>query len=376
MTSMLPAIPPAFGNLKDVFRSAQKSVIGQENSFALPKVSSAIVVMVDGLGAKNLETSSRYAPFLSSASQSTIYSGFPSTTASSITTFATGVPNSEHGLFGYKIFDRSRQEPVNLLSGIDKYSVLDYLKVEPISTDTLCQVHAVTLPEYADSGFTRATMHNAQHHFADKISGRLEKAVDLARADNSLVYVYVPELDQAAHRFGVASTEWLSLLSELDVQIQRSSSLLADGVGILVTSDHGIVDVDKQNHIYLDDFAELNDEFIDVAGDPRVVFLYLQDRSRGEHIRQIMAERVAGSAVACTPGELISAGYWHESLMQDEDLLPDLIVLATADVAIYHRRFAKANSLKMIGQHGALSQEEISIPLIRLGAYSSSLLVP
>ena len=147
---MLPAIPPAFGNLKDVFRSAQKSVLGQENAFALPKVSSAIVVMVDGLGAKNLEASQRYAPFLSSASQSTIYSGFPSTTASSITTFATGVSNSEHGLFGYKIFDRSRQESVNLLSGIDKYSVLDYLKVEPISTEMLCQVHAVTLPEYAD----------------------------------------------------------------------------------------------------------------------------------------------------------------------------------------------------------------------------------
>ena len=219
-------------------------------------------------------------------------------------------------------------------------------------------------------------MYNAQHHFADTISGRLEKASEVAEADNSLVYVYVPELDQAAHRFGVASTEWLSLLSDLDVQIQRSTSRLADGIGMLVTSDHGIVDVDKQNHIYLDDFAELNDAFIDVAGDPRVAFLYLQDRSRVEIIRQFLAERVAGSAVACTTDELINAGYWQDSLLQDEDLLPDLIVLATADVAIYHRKFAKANSLKMVGQHGALSEEEISIPLIRLGAYSSSLLVP
>jgi predicted AlkP superfamily pyrophosphatase or phosphodiesterase len=376
MTSMLPAIPPAFGNLKDVFRSAQKSVLGQENSFALPKVNSAIVVMVDGLGAKNLEAANRYAPFLTSASQSTIYSGFPSTTASSIASFATGVSNSEHGLFGYKIFDRSRQESVNLLSGIDKYSVLDYLKVKPISTEVLCQVHAVTLSEYADSGFTRATMHDAQHHFAETISARLEKAAQVAETDNSLVYVYVPELDQAAHRFGVASTEWLSLLSELDVQVQRSSSRLAEGIGMLVTSDHGIVDVEKQNHIYLDDLAEINDEFSDVAGDPRVAFLYLQARSKLATVRQILAERVAGAAVVCTPSDLINAGYWQYSLLQDEDLLPDLIVLATAEVAIYHRKFAKANSLKMVGQHGALSNEEISIPLIRLAAYSSSLLVP
>jgi predicted AlkP superfamily pyrophosphatase or phosphodiesterase len=254
--------------------------------------------------------------------------------------------------------------------------VLDYLKVDPISTESLYQIHAVTLPEYADSGFTRATMHNAQHHFAETIAARLEKAAQVAEADNSLVYVYVPELDQTAHRFGVESSEWLSLLSEFDVEIQRSSSLLADGIGLLVTSDHGIVDVEKQNHIYLDDFAELNDEFIDVAGDPRVAFLYLQDRSRVEVIRQFLAERVADSAFACTPDDLINAGYWQDSLLQDEDLLPDLLVLATADVAIYHRKFAKANSLKMVGQHGALSEEEISIPLIRLGAYSSSLLVP
>ena len=290
MTSMLPAIPAAFGNLKDVFRSAQLSVLGLENPFDLNVVRSAVVVMVDGLGAENLQSAAKFAPFLASTSQKPIFCGFPSTTASSITTFASGVSNSEHGLFGYKIFDRSRDEAVNLLSGVDKYSVLDYLKVEPISNETGVQVHAVTLREYGDSGFTRATMHGAQHHFSESIAGRFEIAANLARTDKALVYVYVPELDQAAHRFGVASSEWQSLLSELDVRTHGLSNNLAKDTGLLVTADHGIVDVAKADHVFLDEIEELKGELLDVSGDPRVVFLYLREREKLADIKSNLSK--------------------------------------------------------------------------------------
>ena len=376
MTSMLPAIPTAFGNLKDVFRSAQLSVLGLDNPFGLQAVRSAVVIMVDGLGSENLHSAAKFAPFLASATQKTIYCGFPSTTASSITTFATGFSNSEHGLFGYKIFDRSRGESVNLLSGVDKYSVLDYLKIEPISHESDTPVHAVTLREYGDSGFTRATMHGAEHHFSDSIAGRFDIAVDLAQTNKSLIYVYVPELDQAAHRFGVASAEWQALLSELDVQMHKLDRRLAHDTGLLVTADHGIVDVERTNHVYLDEYDELHDELLDVSGDPRVAFLYLRDRNKVPGIKKFLSERLDNAALALEPSELIAAGYWQQSILNDDDLLPDLVVMATSAIAIYHRDFAKASSIRMIGQHGALADEEIKLPLIGLGVYSSSLLVP
>lgn len=373
---MLPAIPPAFGNLKDVFRSAQRSVLGLDNAFNLPAVGAAIVIMVDGLGLENLTAEAKSAPFLTSAPRETIYSGFPSTTASSIVSFASGVSNSEHGLFGYKIYDRSREAGVNLLSGIDKYSVLDYLKVEPISSEEPGQVHAVTLREYSDSGFTRATMHLAEHHFAESIAGRFEIAATLANSHDALIYVYVPELDQAAHRHGVASEEWRNLLSDLDIEISKLSKILKDNTGLLITSDHGIVDVASENHVFLDEFMQLRDQLLDVAGDPRVAFLYLRESNKLQSIKEFLRSQLADRALVVEPGELIAASYWQETILQDEDLLPDLVVIAESSVAIYHRDFAKANSLKMVGQHGALSSAEIRLPLIGLGAYSSSLLVP
>lgn len=366
---MLPVMPAAFGNLRDVFRSAEQSVLGAQNAFGLGKVDSAIVIMVDGLGFENMKQASDFAPALSSAKSELIFSDFPSTTAVSITSFATGERPSEHGFFGYRIYDRSRKESVNLLSGLDQYSVLDYLRSDSISETSVVDVHAVTLEAYADSGMTRATMHGAEHHFADSISERFRLARQLAVVSNRLIYVYVPELDQAAHRFGVASAQWRELLKQLDLAVADLVVNVDTGVGILLTADHGIVDVPQSQHIYLDLVNELDRNVVDVGGDPRVAFVYLTQQANPDAIRQALAEHLGNRGTVATPAELVNANLWQSKLLDEDDLLPDLVLIAIDDVAFYHREFAKPTSLKMIGQHGALSDVETRIPLIKLAGY-------
>jgi predicted AlkP superfamily pyrophosphatase or phosphodiesterase len=367
---MLPAIPAAFGNLKDVFRSAEASVLGQKNAFNLGKVDTAVVIMVDGLGAENLAANSSSARFLSSISQADqVFSGFPSTTVVSLGSFATGVDSSKHGLFGYRIFDRSTSESINLLSGVDKYSVLDYLLCESISETSDVDVHAITLAEYENSGMTRATMNKAEHHFAATITERFEIAAALCGQPNRLIYLYVPELDQAAHRFGVNSNQWRELLSELDVAVAGFAQCLGERVGVLVTADHGIIDISQDRHVYLDLISELEGKVLDVGGDPRVAYVYLQPNANQQQIVTAIDDYCSGRVETFRPDELVELGLWQAELLELSDLLPDLIVIAIADVAIYHRNFARTTSLKMVGQHGALSDVEIKVPLIRLGAY-------
>jgi hypothetical protein len=43
------------------------------------------------------------------------------------------------------------------------------------------------------------------------------------------------------------------------------------------------------------------------------------------------------------------------------------LILAKKEVALYHREFAKKKSLEMIGHHGSITQQEMSIPLIAIG---------
>ena len=377
MRTMLPAISRSSLNLQDVFRSAEASVCGEQNVLDLPTTSSAIVLMIDGLGFVNLQQHAR--GFLCSRLTGNDFAtcGFPSTTTSSITSFATAASASAHGLFGYSIFNRSNSENVNLLSGLDKFSILEYLKIAPISEMSRTKVHAVTLKNYEDSGFTRATMHGAKHHFAEQISERLDLARSIVATEpGSLVYVYLPELDKQAHRSGVKSAAWGELLDHVDECVQMLVAKLPADVGLLVTADHGVVDIDKTQHVFIDDLVDFRDELLSVSGDPRATFVYLADSGDKERIHEELAESLGGRAAVVTPGQLVELGYWQPELLDEDDLMPDLVIVATADVAVFHRQFSSATSQRMVGHHGGVSDAETQVPLLRFGTYSSSLLVP
>jgi hypothetical protein len=151
---------------------------------------------------------------------------------------------------------------------------------------------------------------------------------------------------------------------------------VASNVGLLVTADHGVVDVAQANHVYLDDMAYLDDQLMGVSGDPRAPYLYLKDSDTLPEISSLLSESFGESAAVVTPAELVELHYWSASILEDRDVLPDLVILALENIAIYHRGFAKPASLRVIGQHGSITEQETKVPTLRLGAYSSSLLVP
>ena len=377
MTTMLPAISPRSLNLTDVFLSAEASMLGERNAMNLQKVASSVVVMIDGLGYENLMSTKQGFMRSQLTDSDFAHCGFPSTTASSIASFATGANASSHGLIGYSVFDRSLNEVVNLLSGLDRFSILDYFKGTPLSERSRVPIHAVTLAAYENSGFTRATMHGAKHHFENKISDRFETALRLTREEpGCLVYLYIPELDKEAHRSGVESLQWHEVFDTVEREVQMLAAKVANDVGVLVTADHGVIDVAQANHVYLDEMPYLDGQLLSVCGDPRALYIYLVDQRKVSEISAMLSESFGESAAIVTPAELVALKYWGSSILEDHDVLPDLVILALGDIAIFHREFAKPTSLRMIGQHGSITERETKVPALRLGAYSSSLLVP
>jgi hypothetical protein len=174
----------------------------------------------------------------------------------------------------------------------------------------------------------------------------------------------------------VKSAAWGELLDHVDECVQMLVAKLPADVGLLVTADHGVVDIDKTQHVFIDDLVDFRDELLSVSGDPRATFVYLADSSDKERIHEELAESLGGRAAVVTPGQLVELGYWQPELLDEDDLMPDLVIVATADVAVFHRQFSSATSQRMVGHHGAVSDAETQVPLLRFGTYSSSLLVP
>lgn len=366
---MLPSAPKSHGRLSDVFQSAALATSGKSNQFGLPTKLSYLVVMVDGLGSNNIRGSGAHASFLNSRLRRSLFSGFPTTTASSLASLATGLPNGKHGFLGYRIFDRETGSGINLLNDLgDRFpprKFQDQPTVSETATTDGLRVLGIGPGEYRDSGFTRATMPGATYLSEDSLDLRFELALKELRNSGSLIYLYIPELDQIAHRFGVASTNWLSKLEDLDSQVLKFSRSLNSKYGALLTADHGVIDVPREDQVELSHLASLR-EILHVGGDPRTPFLYFESGMDIRLIREQLISEVGSIAHVATIFDLVESGWLAPLGRTAQRVAPDLVIVPKGNKVFYHARFAKKRSMEMIGQHGGITKNEWEVPLIEL----------
>ena len=369
---MLPAAPKTLGRLSDVFISALDSITGKANRLGFAKSNKVCVILVDGLGSDNLRAAGGHAPFLNAAlkASKSINTVFPSTTASAITSFGVGAAPSGHGILGYSVYDREAGLTRNLLTGWGEgFEPSTFQRLQTVSDKAVesgVKSFTVGPGEYADSGFTQLNMAAANYVPAKSFEDRVEAVKSiLATKHASLTYLYFPELDAIAHSYGVASTEWLTKLEDLDAAIKSLAVSLPKDCGLVITADHGIVDVPQENQVLLDEMAI--PKLLAVTGDPRNNFLYFEPETDLQATKTLLEAQLESRAVVASVHELQDAG-WLSREIENSRFLPDLYLIAQSNFACYHRSFCKPQSLRMIGQHGSISQTELSVPLIRFGS--------
>lgn len=367
---MLPVAPKDVGRLSDVLISALASTgQGSDNRMRLPKVKHAVVILVDGLGLENLKQANAHARFLNAKNIDGIRCEFPSTTATSISGLGTGLRSGDHGIVGYSAYDRSSGAGINLLTGWANVSqAAEYKKRATLSEHF--SVNVIGPRTYAGTGFTELTMKSANYVPAESLADRFEALEKIITGSLGTVsYLYIPELDQIAHKFGVASHQWLNQLEELDLVVNRFASKLIDGVGVILTADHGVLDVANSSHVYLEEHDWYANAVVHTAGDPRCNFVYLRDTSTLDSFMSLARKVFGSAAYVCTARELVEAGWLSDFATDVEELLPDVFLIWHDSVVGYDRRIAKPAHLKMIGQHGGISDIEMRIPLIKMGSY-------
>jgi len=377
---MLPARQFSTLRLADVLTSSLQAIQGQANALGLPPVAKAVVVLADGLGVSALRARAGHARFLSSRlTKADVIDGvFPATTAAGIATLTTGVAPGTHGLVGYQVRDTDRDRVVNQLTGWDtdmqpatwQRSITVFDKAAEAGVPSF----AIGPRRFLDSGFTQAVLRGATYVAAESIADRFTAAHDILSTEPAaLLYLYVAELDVAAHAHGWESSRWLAQLEILDAEMKRFASGLRFDEGLLLTADHGVLDVPKTKHVLFDTASALVTGVRHIGGDPRCLQLYVEPGQSAVTSTSLAEEwRVAEGARAWifTREEAVAAGLFGSV---DKEVLPrigDVIVAARKGIAYYDSRPANQNARSMIGQHGSLTDEELRVPLIRAGAFS------
>ncbi len=363
--------------------SSARSVVGvagdlfsalRGESATLPRAESVVLVLIDGLGAIGLRAHAGHARALTTgmAKKDVAHSVFPSTTAAALTSILTGVWPGEHGLVGYRVLDAERDLLVNQLSGWESDG-LDPETWQPAPTVFEAArregrpTFAVGVAAYAGSGFSRATLRGAEFVAARTPAERVEAAYELAeRHPGSLVYCYLPEVDKAGHKHGIASHQWVSALEDIDAAL---AVRVPPGVGVLVTSDHGMVDVPVNRQVVLD--SSHLEGVRHLGGEPRMLHVYLEPDADADAVLARWRADLEGLADVGSRAEGIASGLFGPRVTDAAaSRIGDLLVVARGSGAVYDGTAADQRSRGMVGQHGGLTPEERQVPLLRFGAFA------
>lgn len=380
MGTMLPAGYSSTRSLADVMPSCLAAIDGDTNTLQLPAVDRIVIVVVDGLGAHNLHARAGHARYLALrlTRSATLTSGFPTTTAAALTTLCTGTLPGVHGMVGYTVLDPANDRVFNQLSGWkgdpDPSQWQRSTTVFQTAAARGVATYAVGPERYRSSSFSAAILRGAQYVGARSIEQRFEAASRiLDKRGRSITYLYVPELDMAAHSRGWESDPWRAALEDVDAQSSALARRLAHREAGLITADHGVIDVPARSHVLFDTAHELVEGVRHVAGDPRCLQLHLNPGASETDAARLAArwqEHEGHRAWIATRAQAVEAGWFGPVV--DPQVMPrigNVIVAARGRVAYYDSRTAKATSLAMIGQHGSLTAEESAVPLIGMGDF-------
>ena len=371
---MLPARADTKPSLADVFPSCLAALSAEANSLGLLPVKSAVVVLVDGLGQRALTQWIGHTHTLRGATSTAIESGFPSTTASALASLTTGTLPGQHGMVGYSVLDESSGQVVNQLSGLPSGDWQLQPTVFERAVAGGMRARVIAAERYRGTTFTDGVLRGAGFVPGASIQDRMDAAAAALTEPGppQLIYVYVPELDQAAHAHGWQSTQWTAALEKLDAALGGLQRALGPDDGLILTGDHGMVDVTAFNHVLFDAVPELMDGVAHVGGEPRCLQLYFaSDASEATRAATVAAWRSSEDKRAwiATKQEVIDAGWLGEVLPEVLPRLGDVFVAARKSVA-YYASDAPSGARGMVGQHGSLTQDELRVPLIRMGAFA------
>jgi len=370
------------GTIADVFPSvlAALDVPGETDRLgltgALEGIDRVAVLLVDGLGAHQLDAHRELAPTLSGADRArTIETGFPSTTAVSLGSLGTGLAPGGHGITGYLMrlpgYDRPFAPLSWRLHGAGEKTDLR-TEFTPEGAQPAATVFeraaaaglAVTrvAPGYqATSGLTRAVLRGGE--FTPAFSaGDLAAGTVLALQTGGpgIVYAYHGDLDLTGHARGPDSAAWRAELAHVDLLVAQIVAGLPAGAALVVTADHGMVEV--RDPIDLDAEEVFGQEVAMIGGEPRARHVYTLPGA-AERVARRWADRLGPDYLVCTGAEAIETGWFGEVAETVRGRIGDVLALPTGDGALLRRATEPVQS-RLIGHHGSLTEVERRIPLL------------
>lgn len=342
-------------------------------TWELPESRRVVVVLVDGLGARQLERRSGHARTLRGLSSplgegASFRCGFPSTTATSLTSLGTGRRAGDHGIIGWQTCWRD-----GLFNHLAWRNGPEPSARQPLATMFQeagrrdITMTSVSRAMFDGSGFTRAALRGGgflpAENPQERTAGVLSALAQAGRRGRALVYAYWDEVDKAGHVHGPDSLEWGEAVEAVDRFVGDLLERAPTGTTVVVTSDHGMIPAphalrrDLAHDLVLDAGVRL------LAGEPRAPQAWCEPGAVADVV-ETWREELGEDAVVLTREEAIESGWFGPVREGYADRIGEVVVAMLGEATVLDSRLLRPEVLALIGHHGSITDAETAIPLL------------
>lgn len=342
--------------------------------------------LVDGLGYHKLEelvAAGRVSlsPFLDSGTYIPLTSVFPPTTTTALASLSTGASPLAHGVLGYTLFLQDPGAVVNMIKLAAPGAQADSLQKVGIKPEEFMPVpslyrrlEALGVPTYLflpkfimDSGLSQVLYQGIKqvvpYLTLSDLFVQLRGAA--ARPGRALLAVYWPSGDSLAHLYGPSSPAFAIEIGSFFRLFYREFLNRVRNITVIVTADHGFVDVDpKEDVIPCPEHEVLREGLLcPPVGDARAAYLYLR-RGHERAVEEYLRERFSDDFLIMKSEEGLARGLWglERPTAEARARVGDLLALARGSRFLLWPK----EEFKLRGMHGGLTQEEMLVPFLAL----------
>lgn len=336
-----------------------------------------ILLVVDGLGYEYLQNTSG---LLKANRSDSLTSVFPSTTATSITTFLTGQAPQQHGLTGWftyleEVDGVTAVLPCMLRGSESSLSDLGVniarLYKHPIFFDELnCASHVVSQNWILGTDFNQSHTGRAQTHGYETLIEMFEvmqQCVNEAKGEQ-FIYAYWSEFDHLSHIHGNQSENVKTHFKEIQTEVEKFvQNIKGKKTLLMITADHGFIDTTPEQCITVNEHSVLHDCLsMPLSGEPRAAYCYVKPDKHDVFVDYVNSE--FSEKLQCVASqELLEKNAF--GLGQANSRLSKRIgdyALIMKDNFIIKDWMACESYFFHYGVHGGVSQREMYVPLIIL----------
>lgn len=405
--SLYNVVPTIFA-LFDIKDKRKSLPIGLFKKY-INKNNKIIFFLIDGFGFNHYETFSKELEFFKHLTLKgdvfSITSIFPSTTASCLTTLATGLAPCQHGLFEWNMYIKELDRVIQTLPfcEVGKNAQDESLKIKGISPHILLDKNIKTTFQLLSKNgvksyvFLQQSIANSTYSLLvsqgavivpyTTVFDLFPQIVKVLNSEKGPAFldVYFGDIDSAEHKFGPYSKEHILELRIFFEELGRGfvksfNKEAARNITAIITSDHGQINIDPKKTIYLNRDKKIikslalskKGKLIPPWGSPRDVFL-ATSANKKEEVFDYLVNKYKKEAKIIKTEEAIKMGLFgppEEGVKPSRRFLEragDILILPYGGETIWYEH-VKGDLLEFLGHHGGLSKEEMLVPfgIVRL----------